>query len=1758
MRGYGNILQKEWERMKEMKKWGKRVLCYVLSFAMLLSTMVVPEKAVQAKGTDVVTQQATDQSIGDLVGVLVDGETAGTLQIYLNGVYEGKVAIPAGEHTLQVTINGQAVGEARTVTLEAKEDISVRYHAGEIYDSITNQDKFHTAALTGNFQGIEFVDEQGVRYDIASWNPADPNAELAYLGGGLYKRTFLFKELEQDVEIKDGGYKVSFDDVWGSDFGDGSSNISVTIPKGTSTFTVLVDEVNRVIYDSVRSKEVTVTQNSGAVSYCPLDLTVSLIGTIRNNEAINWDIKNTEFEFVQINDSLFVCQTVVPAGAYQYKVTFDHEKWYEKSGNRSLQVTGENENIIIVYDANEEALYDSVNDKNTLSVLFGFTEEPAESKVLTNANGTTTFLTTVAKAETDQVQLVYADRKEMEKATTVTLSKVTDNKGNFKGSFQTEELFFGDEAVELAYYYLVNGEKVLDASAPTVTVGEEEYSQYTREAFVGRTVTVPGTFPGKSWDAASNVMTYLGNGLYSYTFKEVPPANYEFKIAMGSWKENYGVNGKFDGSNYAVTVTKKQDITVYYTDLRTHRAVTSLNYVFADITLTGSGIPEGMKLLDEGLTGIYSNKVVLPAGTYSDLVIGYNGTTYPVEEFVLPEEKEVTFYFDPSTEIYYNNSTEVEIDASKVCYDSKDIKYKSTFGAIEEGKEVTFSIQTDVDVTKAKLVIKGKENTTVDLAKVEQGEGYLWSGTTEFNTYGEYEYFFVLYYGSYVKVYCDDDGYYGTGTLADLNALNPYDVVVYKAGYETPDWMKNAIIYQIFPDRFYNGDTKNDKAQITSRGATDYEFVKDWYTLPENPEQEELNPDTYPSNAYLGDGNWSNEIYGGDLNGIIDRIEYLKALGVNVIYLNPVFSSISSHRYDTSDYLEIDPILGDLGDFEELVKVCEANKMHLVLDGVFNHVSDDSIYFDRYYKFVGKEGKVGAYPYWAYVYDFMAANDVTQEVAEEEAKTYFASRGVTDFTYTDWFVVTNTTLKDEDGVEVTDTIGDRKGKEVYGYDGWWGYDSMPVVKSVNGSEYQTESWAKEIIDGENSVTEYWLTKGSDGWRLDVANEVSDETWQHFRQSVKALNSDNVIIGEIWDDATKYILGDMYDSVMNYIFRNAVLAFAKGGNASESVATLEKIRERYPKEAFYAMMNLVGSHDTTRVLSYLDGIDDDRNQKEIEKAFPSYETTSKEAKARQYVVAFIQMTYPGAPMIYYGDEIGMVGADDPDNRRAMTWGYGNKELVEWYATMAKVRESYGALRTGDIIPFTVRENGKAVESVMAYVRKDASDQLVVVANNSLTDATVTIEIAKEMTLSGSSVTDVVSGTVYPVVDGEVTVTIPACKGVVLTEHAKAITLNKEALKPAYDSNYVVKPEEPPVKPEETKLTLDKKAVSLFVGDTVKVTATVTPAGAVKWASADASIATVDQTGKITAKKAGTVKITATVGKVSAFCTVKVEGIANVTGVKATSVTSNAISLYWNKVAGATGYEVYQLKGKTWVKVYDGAATTYKSSQLVWSTTYSYKVRAYRVSNGVKNYGGYSNTSTVKTKAIANPGKVMGLKVAKKSSSKVGLTWKKVSGATGYQIYRKANSGSYKLVKTIASGSTTSYTKTGLLQGYKYSFRVRAVKKVSGKTAYGSYSSTASIRMTVNKPTGLKVARVSSSKAKVTFNKVSGVSGYVVYMKTGTGAYKKVATLNKNTKNTYIKTGLKKRTTYTFKVKAYKTVKGVNYYSAYSTSKQITMK
>lgn len=1384
------------------KNW-KSKMCIALAFTMGAGATVPPLclTAATAEISDLGVLDAAESGakVSDYLQIQCGDQTAG-MQLYQNQVYEGKLALEAGSQKIQILRNGQP-DESLSVSVDVPEgqDIYVRVKDGQVSCSAGNTGvgmEFHTAALVGNWQeqGIRFAGAQD-GFDVA-WVPEDPNAELKYCGGGIYSRTFTLAEaVAEDTEIQ---YKIAFDDTWDGDYSLGETrngdNVKIVLPAGTTSFTVWVDDLNSKVYDSVRSQNLVVSQMSGDKELPAFATRISLIGSMND-----WNTAAEGYDFVQISDQYYLYQGNLAAGTYQYKVLFDGSLYYEKEGNQILELA-EDTPVLFLYDAESGYVFDTVNEATQIARILGFEAEPAKAQVKDQSNGTTQFVL-AGIGEAESVKLVYAPREDSGAETTVPMRK--SDTGD--GGFYSDNLFLGDEALDYVYYYLVDGKRTTVDSLEMISLNGQEYNHYTRDVFEGRPTYIPGTFPGESWNPAANLMEYKGKGLYQYTFKNVPAANYEYKIAMGSWAENYGEGGSLDGANIPVAVPETMDVTISYNDF-SHRSVTSVDYIFADVELKGTNVPENTKLTDGALTGIYSATIPMEAGIYEDYRLLCDGKEYKFASFEVKTAKDVTFYYDPATEIYYCDASDEKVETEHIFYDTRDESYKSVYGAVEQGEKVHFSIDTGKDADRVTLIFRGPETQKIEMSKDADLSGDKtdrWTADAEFSKIGSYSYYFVIYSGTNVAVYSDDDGNYGRGKASDLGGVMPYDLIVYEKGFTTPDWMKNGVIYQIFPDRFFNGDTSNDRAQLTSRGDTDYEFVTDWYMWPENPEQEELNPDEYPAQAFRGDGNWSNEIYGGDLKGITERIGYLKALGVTVIYLNPVFQSISSHRYDATDYNTIDPILGDLGDFTELVQAAESNDMHIVLDGVFNHVSDDSVYFDRYYRFVGKDGHVGAYPYWAYVFDTMEEQGCTQDQAESQAKEYFQTEyKVTDFTYTKWFGITQDAfLKDDDGETVTDSIGWRKDKPVYGYEGWWGYDSMPVILSTDGSEYQTPGWADEIISGDNSVGQYWLRQGSDGWRLDVANEVSDETWRNFRSSVKSLDSDNVIIGEIWTDATKYLLGDMYDSVMNYVFRNAVLSYAKGGDAGDSMKTLERIRERYPEEAFYAMMNLVGSHDTTRLLSYLDGVDDDRNQKEPDMAFPTYEKTSEAAKQSQYLTVLLQMTYPGAPTIYYGDELGMTGADDPDDRRAMEWGKGSEELVNWYAKLAAVRAAYEVLRTGAVEPVSVRGEDGPNGHLMAFFRENEEQKVLVAANNNETAELAQLPADPDVEVYA----DVISGNIYEKnADGSLDVEIPARSGVILMPEDQVVELSVdyEGLRPAYDPEFIVEEVIPTVTPEPT--------------------------------------------------------------------------------------------------------------------------------------------------------------------------------------------------------------------------------------------------------------------------------------------------------------------------------------------------------------------
>lgn len=1378
-----------------MKGKKSKKLISLLAIFLLISSLLPQFSPIVKADTTLPSIDTYAVLVGDLTSDLGLGtnwdqkNTKAIMKEYSKGIYELTVdfkATDANNATIQypktynykAAFNGQwdspkALGDngnnkAITVTAPGKITFKVDYSAGKVYDSINDPGQFKTAAsLIGDFTA------NGGK----SWDTTDQTYNLNYIGEGTYSKTFSLKAGKYQ-------YKTEYNHAWNN--GEVKDNVSFTLSQDQDV-TFVANPDSGLCTDSVNTPSVSAA--------------VSLIGDVReslgSNSSDDWTVSAKGYEFSQLtNDGKFIFSKFLTEGTRGYKV-LENYAWNNGSlpsgagaANVSIVIPKGGAYVTFIADKKNKTIIDSINNAADVANILGLSAP--ESKLVSpseNANGTVTF-----SYKSDTAKAVYlAGTMNGWSQTATPLTK--DSKGIW-----TTTLRLPDDAINGSYKFVADGQWITDPANATA-LDKDGNSTFSFDKYTGRKVVVAGdiqgVIPGQSsgWDPTSDItkMTYLGDGAYSLTLKNVKAGSYQYKAAMGSWDpENYGANGINHGSNISITIPKAEDVTFYYND-DSHIILDSTVYTPLDISLKGTGITSGTKLLNKYLTGVYSTKVTLTKGSYSDISAVYNGKEYSYGNISITDaSKEVTFSFEPKTGTTFTDVSSKTIDTDSLYFNSRDENYKNPYGAVKLGDTITFNLQAlKDDLTVAKLVVDAPDGTQVinlnkngTFATDTTGKYDRWTCTYKPSSINMYKYYFVVSNGSDVKAYGDATGYYGPGKAGNIGTVGEYGFNVYDPSFKTPDWMKNAVVYQIFPDRFFNGDTSNDYAKKTARGTLKNEFISNWYSLPEDPNIEyasdssgkilvDANGNKVIASNYkgnVGDGQWSNDLYGGDLKGIEQKLDYLKSLGVNTLYLNPISQSISNHKYDTTDYTHVDSTLGTDEDYAELTKAAAKKGFHIILDGVFNHVSDDSIYFDRYGKYVTAGKPLGAYQYWSKVYDLMNSNSgLTQQDAEKQVQSYFASIGITDFKYKDWFSISNTKIAATDGDPAH-----------YDYTGWNGYDSMPIIQHLNGSEINIASWEKEIIDGSDSDVRTWLKNGANGWRLDAANVIADDVFPKLRQAAKE-EGDNVIIGEIWDDASKYLLGNEFDSVTNYRFRGALLDLASGsGNTAKVTDELELIREEYPKEAFEAMLNIAGSHDVERVLSYLDGVDG--NTKTYAPA------ASDTAKAKNKLVPLLQMTYAGAPCIYYGDEAGMVGGADPDNRRGMIWGEGDKDLVQWYATLANIRNAYPVLRTGDVVPETA--SGTDASSVLAFLRNDSTNNALVAINQKDSDVS-NITISTGAIPEGTVLTNVLNPSEkYTVKNGAVTINVPKQSGDILVVNYTAVTINTDGLKDAYDSSYKV--------------------------------------------------------------------------------------------------------------------------------------------------------------------------------------------------------------------------------------------------------------------------------------------------------------------------------------------------------------------------------
>jgi LPXTG-motif cell wall-anchored protein len=1348
--------------MEKTKK--TKFLSFFVIFFILFSLM--PNLGINTKADENQNLPPAD-SIVVLVGDFLDAQNMGNnwdpknynsiMNEFSNGLYELTVDFKTpGNFNYKIALNGgwdenyganfEKGGNniALNITKAEKVTFKVDFKNKTLYDSINNPDKFkNSATLVGTLAQCGGQD----------WNPADTSYDLDYIGNGFSEKTFALKKGDYE-------YKIAYDHKWSN--GEVSDNVKFSLTQDQNVTFISNPDLN-ICTNSISSPE------------------VSLIGDIRNKGADNWNEKLQGFEFKPLNNTgTYIYSAFIPQGTYQYKASLNYT-WDNAipggTTNKAITVPAGGKYVVFVCDVSAQTLYDSINDADKVSTALGLITVPQGiTSPVINDNGTVTFSykNNIAK----EVYLAGSftnwanDKKTMTK----------DQNGLWSVTLR-----LGDTANTYEYKFIVDNNYVLDPSNSNTS--KDGNSVFNFPKYSGREIVVPGTMQvnvgGSNWDPASTQtrMTYIRNGIYTLTLKNIPAGSYEYKVAAnGSWTENYGVGAAPGGANIDMDVPVNEDVTFWYND-DTHLIVDSTTYKWVIVKLTGTGIPDNTFLTDTDLTGIYSAEVFLKKGDYKDFKLTVQGTEVSVGDLNVTSDRTVTISYDPNTDIVFNDLSAKKIDTSALYFNSKLSDYKLPYGAVPTGTNVVFNLKAAKgDLTNAYLILQtpnGTQKLPMSLNGSFSDGSDKWTANYTPTNIEMDKYYFVVTNGSDVKAYGDYDGFFGPGAPNDLGKVGLYDMNVYDKNFKTPDWFKNAVVYQIFPDRFFNGDTSNDTAQKTSRGNTNYEFYNDWYSIPEDPTLE-FNADGTRNPNYtgtIGDGIWCNEIYGGDLIGIQKKLDYLQALGVNTLYLNPISQSVSSHRYDTTDYHNVDPILGSIDNYVSLANEAHKRGMHLILDGVFNHVSDDSVYFDRYGKYMAKGKPIGAYQYWSRVYDLMNLDGMSQCDAEKQVTQTLTSEGITDFHYKDWFKI--------DNIKIPAVTGDA---EHYSYEGWDGLDSLPVIQSLNGSEYNVTTWDNEIIDGPNADSTYWLKQGADGWRLDAQNEVSDETWQHFRTAVKGESSNNVIIGEIWTDASKYLLGNMDDSVMNYRFRDPVLSFVKGTaddnttkySAVDAMNALETMREQYPKEAFDAMLNLVDSHDTQRVISAFDGY-----QKSVNAVANN---PTPQALAKMYMIPLIQMTYPGAPCIYYGDEAGMPGADDPDNRRGMIWGKGNKDLVQWYAKLIAIRNSNTVLRTGDISPICVPDSYK--DDVLAYTRDDSTDHALI-AINRRPEGINSITLDSPSIPDGTILTNALNPTEhYTVLNGKVTVNIPEQSGVILLSSYNLTGLNLSGLIDIYDPSYIV--------------------------------------------------------------------------------------------------------------------------------------------------------------------------------------------------------------------------------------------------------------------------------------------------------------------------------------------------------------------------------
>lgn len=564
----------------------------------------------------------------------------------------------------------------------------------------------------------------------------------------------------------------------------------------------------------------------------------------------------------------------------------------------------------------------------------------------------------------------------------------------------------------------------------------------------------------------------------------------------------------------------------------------------------------------------------------------------------------------------------------KIKYNSWISEYKQPFGAVETGTEVRFQLDCQVPEVQAVFLMIHKDfgkDFQVEMSMVHPTRYQATFKLTEDS--GLYFYHFKIQYRLDDK---NETLYYGNNEAClggpgavyyAVEEIKEYQLTSYLYDDPAPDWYQKGVAYQIFVDRFYNG---NASGLVSSTKKNSFLYA--------SPEDRPM---------YIKDEagdiiRW--EFFGGNLKGVIKKLSYLADLGITILYLNPIFEARSNHKYDTGNFLKIDPMFGNEDIFKELIEKANEFGIHIILDGVFNHVGADSRYFNRY----GNYEDIGAY----------------------QSPT---SR------YADWFTFEH--FPDE-------------------YESWWGIKDLPKLNKENPKVQEF------IYAADDSVVQKWSKMGIGGWRIDVADEISDLFLTGIRTALEQTVAEPVLIGEVWEDASNkmaygerrhYIEGGSLHGVMNYPFRKTIIDFLNQTiSAKEAASQAMQLKENYPPEVLKNNLNNIGSHDTVRILTAL----------QLDKL-----------KLQQALTLLFVL--PGVPCLYYGDEAGVEGGDDPDNRRMFPWGFENQTLLTFIRERIALRKSVRALQDGELFAFST-------EQILGLVRYLSEEEYVLILINSTAD------------------------------------------------------------------------------------------------------------------------------------------------------------------------------------------------------------------------------------------------------------------------------------------------------------------------------------------------------------------------------------------------------------------------------------------------------